>query len=132
PSAWRRPNVDFLDVGDRSLVEEKLVTTDLFIAPIANNFGSKIKLLDCLSHATPFVATEEAMSGLPFISDVPRIRLDQPEPAAQTIAKLIQEKTLLTALSQSLRQQLSRSLEARKGDWGDVFEKVCALPVINT
>ncbi len=124
PAVWRRRNVVFLGVGDASLVTKKLVASDLFIAPIANAFGSKIKLLDCLSRGTPFVATQEAMSGLAFLQDVPRIRLDQPREAAEIVRTLLQDATSLTSLSHRFSQQLMEALKAQEGIWGDLFEQV--------
>jgi hypothetical protein len=71
PSEWRRQNVEFLGVGDAALVDRELSETGLFIAPISNRFGSKIKLLDCLAIGTPFAATRQALSGLPGLSATP-------------------------------------------------------------
>jgi hypothetical protein len=124
PAAWRRPNITYLGVGDAALVTTKLLQSDLFIAPIANNFGSKIKLLDCLSHATPFMATEEALSGVTFLDGVPRMRLDQPHEAAASIAALLQDGTALTALSRRLAEQLSGALKAQEGIWSSLFQEV--------
>jgi len=130
PPVWKRANLTFLGRGDSSLVANELVDADLFIAPIANNFGSKIKLLDCLSHGTPFIATNEAMSGLPFLDEIPRIRLDQPRHAAEMIEALLSDKASLTSLSHRNTQQLSAALKAQERAWGDLFEQVmsCELP----
>jgi len=124
PAHWRRPNVTFLGIGDGALVTTKLTGSDLFLAPIANNFGSKIKLLDCLSHATPFMATEEALSGVTFLDGVPRMRLDQPRETATTIAALLQDRTALTALSERLAEQLAGALKAQEGIWSSLFQQV--------
>jgi hypothetical protein len=132
PAHWATSNVDYLGIGDSSLVKRLLVETDLFIAPISNRFGSKIKLLDCLSHGTPFIATEEAMSGVPFLDGVPRMRLDQPHQAAENISALLRDEASLTSLSKSLEQQLLQSLAAQKGIWGDFFDHVLHLPPART
>jgi hypothetical protein len=124
PAEWRRPNISYLGVGDAALVTAKLLQSDLFIAPIANNFGSKIKLLDCLSYATPFMATEEAMSGVTFLDGVPRMRLDWPREAAASIAELLQDGAALTALSRRLDEQLSGALKDQEGIWSRLFEQV--------
>jgi glycosyltransferase involved in cell wall biosynthesis len=121
----RRRNVTFLGVGDSSLVTRQLVDSDLFIAPIANNFGSKIKLLDCLSHGTPFIATEEALSGVTFLNgDIPRIELERPREAAEKVNDLLKDETLLTSLSNRLIEQLSHGLKAQQGIWSNLFEEI--------
>jgi hypothetical protein len=51
------------------------------MAPIANNYGSKIKLLQCLSLGTPFLATSNALTGLRDL-DAPLIALDDAPAAA--------------------------------------------------
>lgn len=124
PAAWKRTNLTYLGTGDSSLVTKELIGANLFIAPIANNFGSKIKLLDCLSHGTPFIATNEAMSGLSFLDGIPRISLDQPRRAAETIDALLPDKAFLTSISHRNAQQLLAALKAHEGDWGDLFEQV--------
>jgi len=124
PPQWRRPNVSYLGVGDGALVTQKLNSCGLFVAPIANNFGSKIKLLDCLSHATPFAATEEALSGVRFLEGVPCIRLDQPRQAAELTSGLLQDGARLTALSQSLAAQLAAALKTQQYLWRDLIDDV--------
>jgi len=124
PRAWKRANLTYLGIGDSSLVAKELIGADLFIAPIANSFGSKIKPLDCLSHGTPFIGTNEAMSGLSFLDDVPQILLDHPRRAAETIDALLPDKAFLTSLSHGNAQRLSAALKAHEGDWGDLFEEV--------
>ena len=57
-------NVDLLGPSTREAVEQLYQGCGLFVAPIANSHGSKIKLLRCLSFGTPFLATRNALSGL--------------------------------------------------------------------
>lgn len=44
---WQQPNVEFLGTADEETVRSGLALARLFVAPISNAFGSKIKLLDC-------------------------------------------------------------------------------------
>lgn len=126
PPAWRRQNVSFLGIGDAALVTTQLVESDLFLAPIVNSFGSKIKLLDCLAHGTPFIATQEALSGISFLEYIPRIQVDQPRKAAEVVSALLQDGPTLSALSDRLARQLSDALNAQKGIWSNLFENILA------
>ena len=96
----------------------EFITAGIFIAPIANAYGSKIKLLDCLSHATPFVATAGATTGLPFISSIPQISLDDPRSAAELIANLLSDGGALEETSDRLSHELSSFIEQEQGSWG--------------
>jgi glycosyltransferase involved in cell wall biosynthesis len=66
PREWLRANVEYLGAGTKQDVRDCFTTSDIFIAPIVNNFGSKIKVLEALSHGTPVVATRAALTGIPF------------------------------------------------------------------
>jgi glycosyltransferase involved in cell wall biosynthesis len=127
--AWRRPNVDFLGVGDADTVQEEFLRAALFVAPVANPFGSKIKLLDCLAYATPFVATREALSGLPFVNAIPEIRLDQPGEAAALITSLVRDRTALAQASDRMREELQTFLQQQQGVWGRLLRSVCDVGV---
>jgi hypothetical protein len=99
-------------------VTREFVGAGLFAAPIANAYGSKIKLLDCLTHATPFVATAEATTGLPFISSIPQISLDRPRAAAELVASLLSDREALEETSDRLSRELSAFIEQERGSWG--------------
>jgi Glycosyl transferases group 1 len=118
PTAWLRPNVSYLGHADDTAVTHEFITAGIFIAPIANAYGSKIKLLDCLSHATPFVATAGAKTGLPFISSIPQISLDHPRTAAELIANLLSDGGALEETSDRLSHELSSFIEQERGSWG--------------
>lgn len=120
PAEWRHPNIDFLGIGDKTVVQRELCSAKLFIAPITNAYGSKIKLLDCLSYGTPFVATLEGLSGLRFLSGVPIFRLEVPEEAARMTSALISEANTLTKLSETLVEQLAPQLRAQMTAWDRV------------
>jgi polysaccharide biosynthesis protein PslH len=115
PAGWRRPNVDFLGVGDAALVDHELCETGLFIAPISNPFGSKIKLLDCLARGTPFAATKQALSGLSQLSAVPLMRLDDPNRSAQTIRHHLDNGG--GTISEKLQLELNDRLSRQQAAW---------------
>jgi hypothetical protein len=118
PPDWVRPNVTYLGHADDGAVTREFVGAGLFAAPIANAYGSKIKLLDCLTHATPFVATAEATTGLPFISSIPQISLDRPRAAAELVASLLSDREALEETSDRLSRELSAFIEQERGSWG--------------
>jgi hypothetical protein len=127
PAGWRRPNVEFLGVGDATLVDWELCETGLFLAPISNPFGSKIKLLDCLARGTPFAATKQALSGLAQLSGVPLIRLDDPDRSAQMI-RFHLDTGRGTAISEKLQWELDDRLSRQQAAWNRLIGSL-AKPV---
>ena len=121
PEAWRRPNVVFLGLADEEAVADEFVSGGLFIAPISNSFGSKMKLMECVSYATPFVATTEAMTGLPFLRDIPRIRLSEPLAAAKMIEEWWEQPHVLLEMSGRLSEDLESFLVTQRGSWGTLL-----------
>ncbi len=127
PESWRHsPNVNFLGTADHATVVGELATTGLFVAPIANSFGAKIKLMDCLSHATPFIAASGALSGVPFLSDVPRIQLDAPKEAPELIEQLLSSREKVVEISDRLESERSTFLDQQSGVWGRLLGTVVA------
>jgi polysaccharide biosynthesis protein PslH len=127
PAKWHRPNVEFLGVGDSTLVDRKFCETGLFIAPISNPFGSKIKLLDCLARGIPFAATRQALSGLSQLSMVPLMRLDDPNRAAQTI-RFHLDNGGGRAISEKLQLELTNRLSRQQAAWNRLIGSL-AKPV---
>jgi glycosyltransferase involved in cell wall biosynthesis len=123
-SHWLRPNVEYLGLGDRRTVENEFAKSDLFVAPISNAFGSKIKVLECLAHGTPIAATREALSGLPFLHNVPIIELDWPQRAAETVVALLAEPAKLRALSACATTQITEQIKKQAGQWERLLRKV--------
>src|SRR5262249_54338779 len=126
PEQWKQPNVTFLGTGDEELVKSELASVGLFVAPISNAFGSKIKLLDCLSNGTPFVATAAALSGLPFLSSVPQIDLARPREAATLIGDLLVSPEQLVALSRRFEADRDDFLAQQHGVWGRLLTTVAS------
>jgi Glycosyl transferases group 1 len=118
PGTWLRPNVVFLGLADEEAVTDEFVSAGLFIAPIANSFGSKMKLVECVSYATPFIATTAALTGLPFLRDVPRIRLNEPQAAAKLIEEWWAKPQALLEMSARLTEDLASFLVTQSGQWG--------------
>ena len=129
PINWKSSNIDFLGISNREEVETFFVQCNLFIAPIENRFGSKIKILQCLCHGTPVVATNEALSGIPFAKSFPQFSLADPDGAAKLVAEMISSKDRLNRLSLELtdrNRQLCQSVHRR---WKDLLEGLCKKPV---
>ena len=129
PLNWKRSNIDFLGVSNREQVERCFVQCRLFIAPIENKFGSKIKVLQCLSHGTPIVATSEALSGIPFAKSIPQFSLADPDGAARPVAKMIFSKDCLNALSLELTDRNRELCKSRPQRWKELLEDLCKKPV---
>jgi glycosyltransferase involved in cell wall biosynthesis len=129
PQSWKRSNVDYLGVSDKEEVERCFVRCNLFIAPIENRFGSKIKILQCLSHGTPVIATREALSGIPFAKSIPQFSLADPGGAARLVSGLIFSKDRLNALSLELTERNREFCKSRQQRWRNLLESLCERPV---
>jgi glycosyltransferase involved in cell wall biosynthesis len=100
------PNVAFLGQCSHEEVAQHMKNDDLFIAPIENRFGAKLKLAECASYGMPFIATRAAMTGLPFLTGIPELDLDQPADAARTVASYFNTPEALMQLSQQIIGQM--------------------------
>ncbi len=121
PKDWNQPLVNFLGKADRAEVIHQFTHSSLFIAPIANNFGSKIKLLECISFGIPFIATKEALSGTPFLKNIPLIDLSKPREIADQICALLNNQDNLENLSQSIKLQTDQFEKSQTGIWSKVL-----------
>ena len=110
-------NVRYHGVASYDEAVRKFTDCGLFIAPIKNNFGSKIKLLDCLSYGTPFAASKAALSGLPFLNGVPLLELEDPVGSAQTLDALLNDSAKRASMSSSLTNALNDQLQAQAKIW---------------
>lgn len=113
-------NVDLLGSSTAEAVEQLYQGCGLFVAPIANTHGSKIKLLQCLSRGTPFVATDSALSGLPGL-DAPLIDLDDAPAAAKVVTALLGDRGRRAELSNRLKTYHSHALDAQRRGWCDLL-----------
>jgi hypothetical protein len=118
---WGVPgNVDLLGSSTAKAVEQLYQGCGLFMAPIVNSHGSKIKLLQCLSRGTPFVATSTALSGLPGL-DAPLIDLDDAPAAAALSASLLGDSGRRAKISNRLKAYHSRALDTQRQGWRDLL-----------
>jgi glycosyltransferase involved in cell wall biosynthesis len=117
PRVWQRSNINFLGRADDEEVIRQMTSTDLFIAPIVNNLGAKLKLAQCLAYGTPFVATEAALSGLPFITGVPKIDLRRPDSAAVLVLGYLNDPSALTSLSRLIGEQARQGRIQQDQQW---------------
>jgi glycosyltransferase involved in cell wall biosynthesis len=129
PADWHAENVAYLGLADQAAVEREFISADLFLAPISNLFGAKIKLLDALAFATPFIATDQAMTGLSFLLGVPRIDLNSPQQAALLASDLIRDPDRLKAISRQLTDGLSQYLPVQAVSWGMLAQDILARPI---
>lgn len=128
PAEWHRQNIEFLGVGDAALVDRELSQTGLFIAPISNPFGSKIKLLDCLARGTPFAATRQALSGLARLNAAPLLWLADPDRSAQTIQFHLGNRRNV-AISEMLRHELDTRLSHQQTAWNTLITSLASFAV---
>lgn len=110
PGSWRHPNINFMGRAEERELIYQMTTADLFIAPIENNYGAKLKLAECVSRGMPFVASEGAMSGLPFLEFISRIDLNQPNAAARLVVGYLRKPEELVKLSEAI---VTRAQQAR-------------------
>ncbi len=105
-----------LAASTKEAVEELYQGCGLFIAPIANSHGTKIKLLQCLALGTPFLATRNALTGLRGL-DAPLIDLDDAPAAAKLAADLLDDRGRRIALSERLGVYRADGLETQRQAW---------------
>ncbi len=117
PAHWRSSSVVFLGDAGREGIVRHLLSDDLFVAPISNPFGAKLKLAECAAYGMPFVATDAAMSGLPFLPNVPRIDLANPRAAALIIKQCIESGKTLRELSMYIEQETRKARCEQTQEW---------------
>jgi FkbM family methyltransferase len=125
---WNHENIEYMGpCADQTLT--RLFTTSLFIGPIENNFGAKMKVMQCLAHGTPMLATYGALSGVPFKSLIPQFSLNDADGAAALAADLLGDETRLIELSRTLTSEHARLLGSRDEAWLRLIMKVKAQPL---
>jgi hypothetical protein len=129
PLEWHQGNIEYMGPCDEQTVTALFTTSDFFIGPIENNFGAKMKVMQCLTHGTPILATAGALSGVPFKDQIPRFSLEDPDGAAESASKLFLDKTRLIQLSSVLTSEHARLLSERDGMWIQLIEKIKAQPL---
>ncbi len=123
PKTWLCENVKFLGLSNKAGVVQEMITADLFLAPIENPFGAKLKLAECISHGQPFLATREAMTGLPFSSEARAIELSRPVEAAQAVRDLLGDPEELVRLSGFAAGQMALARDSQVEAWQGFIDR---------
>jgi hypothetical protein len=110
-------NVRFHGTTPDMKVSDHFRNCGLFVAPIQNNSGSKIKLADCLALGTPFAATKGALSGLPFLAGIPTLDLEDPLAAATLVTALLLDPEKRRSISRYITDQVATQLVLQKAAW---------------
>jgi hypothetical protein len=124
PAHWRLANIKYLGLLDDGGVEEMFRSEDLFIAPIANDFGAKFKVAEAISFAQPLLATEGAMSGVSFLPWLDRIDLNDPGTAAKAAYALIHDPAKLLEMSRRMNGDARHYRHAQGRAWSAMIGRV--------
>lgn len=130
PQTWLQPNVDLLGRSTADEVLRQFTGCGIFIAPIENSFGSKIKILEALAHATPLLATAEALTGVPGAAGIPLFSLDDPQGAAELVVSLLRSPEKLAALSRLMEEIRACNLSRTRSAWPLLIEQAASSPLV--
>ena len=97
------------------------ISCGLFIAPIENAWGSKIKLLDCIAYGTPFLASKAALSGIPSVEGPEIIDLNDPAGTAKALAASINSPQARISMSQSIVSSSVVQMKEQADNWRSVL-----------
>ena len=114
-------NVEYLGFGDQSTSDSLFATCDLFIGPIENRLGAKMKIMQCAAAGTPMLATAGALSAIEYKDIIPQIDLERPAEAAKAAALLLGNEAELEKLSQSIVDEHQKRLASRDAVWRDLL-----------
>lgn len=121
PAAWRRANIEFLGLSDRATLDRLFVAEAALIAPISNTYGAKFKVAEAISFGTPLLVPESAMSGIPFLPWLRRIRLGRPREAAEMAQALVTNRGAQRSMSARILTDASEFAAANEGAMGRVL-----------
>jgi hypothetical protein len=88
-----------------------------------------MKVLQCLAHATPVLASAAALSGLPFDGVIPLIGLENPREAAETAKRLMSDPARLADLSAALAREHAAFVAQSESAWDELIVEACRAPV---
>ena len=108
----------YLGVADDSAVKRLFQSEAAFIAPIGNSFGAKFKVAEAISYGIPLLATENAMSGVPFLPWLRRIQLENPRDAAAATHFLIENGNAQREMSAGILRAAADFIREQNGVWG--------------
>jgi glycosyltransferase involved in cell wall biosynthesis len=124
PAEWRHPNVLFRGEADLETVADLFRTSDLSLCPIDNSFGFKMKAAEALSFGTPLVASEATLKGLPYLTGMPSLPLDDPDASADLIAGLLGDKEALNRQSERQLSQQAAFAATQRDVWSRTLSEV--------
>ena len=127
PEAWRHPSIDYLGVGNATVVQDLFRTADLLVCPIANDFGMKFKVAEALSYGTPVALTPETAKCVPYLENLPLLRLSDPQEGASLICRLVGNQTALKELSRSILEQQRRFMATQQKVWSRTLATIPEL-----
>ncbi len=85
----KHPNVCGLGFVSNEMMATLLASCACAISPTTQGRGIKVKVLEAIAAGCPVLATKESLRGFESFPIEPRLRVDQVEAAANTIAALI-------------------------------------------
>ena len=129
PQGWLRPNIDYMGRSTREEVRRLFLECGMFIAPIRNNFGSKIKILEAMSFGTPTIATEFALSGLENTSPIEMMKLEDPEGCASRIVSLMADPACRKRMSEAMEVAHRKQMEETERMWSRLVAMSTEMPV---
>jgi hypothetical protein len=68
----------------------------------SRTYGAKFKVAEAIAYGMPVLGTDGAMSGVPFLDDIPRIDLSSPDQAAAVIQQHLDDRDLLADISRRI------------------------------
>lgn len=124
PSDWHRSNIYFNGYGNDGIAESAFLSEGALIAPIENDFGAKFKILEALSHGTPFLANRAAMSGISFLPNICPIDLNDPKGAAVAATELLCSPGEAEKMHGDIGQGLDAHAMSQNDVWGKLLRSV--------
>lgn len=88
--------------------------SDLFICPIRDGGGTKLKVLDAMAHGLPVIGYEEACEGIEVSNGENAAVVASPEEFAKRVLELAQDPARLTRMGENARELIRQKYEAEK------------------
>ena len=121
PTSWQIENTKLLGFVTQEELDCLFRKSDIFICPIKNDHGVKMKSLECLSYGIPLLATSGTLKGLPYLYNMPVLELDKPDKAAHYIGEILSDRNALEELSQKIINSLSDFALSQKNRWTETI-----------
>ena len=124
-------NIVFHGAGDGNLVKALFREAGLLVAPIKNETGTKMKILEALSCSTPILGSSGAYSGLPsklIPSGMPLLDLDDPKEMALTAAKILTDEKAAKTCSRQISTLQDRLATDSQEAWEGLITSLTGQP----